>query len=70
FNRAVETFRNAVSDMAGAVGDFIGIGGGDPPQPPTPPWRNWPHQPGNLPMSGDKAWLDVGRFMQGQGVLR
>jgi uncharacterized protein YukE len=33
------------------------------------PWASWPHQPGNLPPSGDKAWLDVGSFLRKQGVL-
>lgn len=69
FNRAVDSFRDAVNDAVDAVGNFLGFGGGAAPQPPTPPWQNWPHQPGNLPPSGDKAWLDVGTFMRGQGVL-
>jgi hypothetical protein len=51
------------------VGGVLGIGG-DPPRPPVPPWQNWPHQPGNLPPTGDKAWLDVGTFMRAEGVLR
>jgi uncharacterized protein YoxC len=35
------------------------------------PWLSWPRQfqPGALPASGDKAWLDVGQFMQRAGVL-
>lgn len=36
-----------------------------------PPWMSWParYQPQALPPPGDKAWLDVGRFMRGAGVL-
>ena len=33
------------------------------------PWRNWPVQPDTLPEAGDMRWLEVGRFMRGQGVL-
>ncbi len=70
FNQAVDRFNRAVSDVVDTVGNFLGFGGDpQPPQPPTPPWQSWPHRPGNLPPSGDKAWLDVGRFMQTQGVL-
>jgi uncharacterized protein YukE len=69
FNQAVESFRNAVSDVVDSVGNFLGFGGDPNPQPPIPPWQNWPHQPGNLPPAGDKAWLDVGSFMQAKGVL-
>jgi uncharacterized protein YukE len=71
FNHAVDSFKHAVGDVVDSVTGFLGFGGGgSPPEPPTPPWQNWPHQPGNLPPSGDKAWLDVGTFMQGQGVIR
>jgi hypothetical protein len=33
------------------------------------PWAHWPFSPVTLPAAGDRAWLDVGRFLQGQGVL-
>jgi hypothetical protein len=69
FNQAVDSFKHAVGDVVDSVGNFLGFGGGDPPEPPVPPWQNWPHQPGNLPPSGDKGWLEVGEFMQKQGVL-
>jgi uncharacterized protein YukE len=69
FNRAVDSFKHAVGEVVDTVGDVLGFGGDDPPQPPVPPWQNWPHQPGNLPPAGDKAWLQVGKFMQTKGVL-
>jgi uncharacterized protein YukE len=37
---------------------------------PQAPWTNWPWTPHSLPAPGDKEWLEVGRFMRGQGVLR
>lgn len=37
---------------------------------PEPPWTSWPWTPASLPAPGDKEWLEVGRFMRGQGVLR
>jgi ABC-type transporter Mla subunit MlaD len=33
------------------------------------PWTTWPIGPHNLPAPGDARWLEVGRFMQGKGVL-
>jgi uncharacterized protein YukE len=33
------------------------------------PWSHWPVTPLSLPASGDRAWLDVGQFLRGQGVL-
>ncbi|MDG4787125.1 hypothetical protein O7626_14500 [Micromonospora sp. WMMD1102] len=33
------------------------------------PWAGWSVQPGNLPASGDRRWLEVGEFMRGKGVL-
>jgi hypothetical protein len=36
---------------------------------PEAPWGTWPIGPHNLPASGDVRWLEVGRFMRGQGVL-
>lgn len=68
FNRAVDAFNNAVKDIAAGVADAMGFGGGAPPQPPRPPWAGWPWGPDNLPPQGDKAWLEVGEFMRGQGV--
>lgn len=32
------------------------------------PWAGWPFQPGNLPASGDRKWLEVGEFMRGKGL--
>jgi hypothetical protein len=34
-----------------------------------PPWTHWPWTPHNLPASGDKQWLEVGKFLHRQGVL-
>jgi hypothetical protein len=34
----------------------------------TAPWSGWPYQPGNLPASGDRAWLDVGRLIRDRGT--
>ncbi|KWW98548.1 hypothetical protein LI90_171 [Carbonactinospora thermoautotrophica] len=49
----------AVRDVAGAVvktvDDFL-------------PWHGWPWKPGNLPAPGHKDWLEVGKFLGGQGV--
>lgn len=67
FNQAVERFRQAVASMVDSVGNALGFGG-DAPQPPRPPWEGWRYQPDNLPPAGDRQWLDVGRFMQAQGV--
>jgi hypothetical protein len=69
FNRAVDGFRESVSDLVNSIGGYLGLGADVAPAPSTPPWQSWPHRPGNLPASGDKAWLDVGRFMRTQGVL-
>jgi hypothetical protein len=33
------------------------------------PWKDWPIGPLNLPVSGDKGWLDIGHFLRGEGVL-
>ncbi|MGI5238877.1 hypothetical protein [Dactylosporangium sp. CA-139066] len=33
------------------------------------PWSGWPYSPQNLPPTGDLRWLDVGAFMQRQGVI-
>ncbi|MEE6258081.1 WXG100 family type VII secretion target [Plantactinospora sonchi] len=33
------------------------------------PWAGWPFQPGRLPASGDRQWLEVGEFMRGKGIL-
>ncbi|GGS20108.1 MULTISPECIES: WXG100 family type VII secretion target [Actinokineospora] len=67
FNQAVDAFKNAVKDIADGIGDALGFGG-DAPSPPRPPWEGWRYQPDNLPPPGDKEWLEVGRFMQAQGV--
>jgi hypothetical protein len=32
-------------------------------------WSGWPYTPQSLPPPGDKGWLDVGRFMRGEGAL-
>jgi hypothetical protein len=68
FNRAVDAFDNAVKDIADGVADALGFGGGQPPQPPQPPWSGWKWGPDNLPPQGDKAWLEVGDYLRGQGV--
>ncbi|SDI62624.1 hypothetical protein SAMN05192558_106225 [Actinokineospora alba] len=67
FNKAVESFKNMVGDMVDTVTGVFG-GGGDAPSPPRPPWEGWRYQPDNLPPAGDKQWLEVGKFMQAQGV--
>ena len=67
FNQAVESFKNAVKDIAEGIGDALGFGG-DQPSPPKPPWEGWRYGPDNLPPPGDKEWLEVGKFMQAQGV--
>ncbi|CRK60441.1 hypothetical protein [Alloactinosynnema sp. L-07] len=67
FNRALESFKNMVSDMVDTVTGVFG-GGGDAPQAPRPPWEGWRYQPDNLPPAGDKQWLEVGTFMRAQGV--
>ncbi len=67
FNQAVDRFKQAVSDMVDTVGSALGFGG-DAPQPPRPPWEGWKYQPHNLPAAGDKQWLEVGQYMQAQGV--
>ncbi|GEM_PF-6408115 len=33
------------------------------------PWSDWRYTPENLPASGDRQWLEVGRFLQSKGVL-
>lgn len=68
FNRAVDAFNDAVRDIANGVADALGFGGGQPPQPPQPPWTGWKWGPDNLPPHGDKAWLEVGEYLRGQGV--
>jgi uncharacterized protein YukE len=68
FNRAVDAFNNAVKDIANGVADALGFGGGQAPQPPQAPWTGWKWGPDNLPPHGDKAWLEVGEYMRGQGV--
>ncbi|MBO3736881.1 WXG100 family type VII secretion target [Actinoplanes flavus] len=34
-----------------------------------PPWVDWPFRPDNLPAAGDVRWLEVGRFLRGEGAL-
>ncbi|MGH3683883.1 MAG: WXG100 family type VII secretion target, partial [Pseudonocardiaceae bacterium] len=65
FNNAVAEFTNLVNDVARGVVHWIT---GEQPEPPREPWQGWPHQPHNLPASGDKQWLQVGEFMRKQGV--
>lgn len=66
FDQAVDEFEDLTSDIARGVVSWFG---GGQPEPPTPPWQGWPHQPDNLPPPGDKRWLEVGEFMQRQGVI-
>jgi uncharacterized protein YukE len=68
FNRAIDAFNQAVRDFANGVADVLGFGGGQPPQPPQPPWTGWKWGPDNLPPAGDKAWLEAGEYLRGQGV--
>jgi hypothetical protein len=68
FNRAVDAFNQAARDIADGVADALGFGGGQPPSPPQPPWTGWKWGPDNLPPAGDKAWLEVGEYLRGQGV--
>ncbi len=50
---------NWLENAAGTVTEALG----------GPPWAGWPVSPDNLPGSGDPRWLEVGRFMRGQGVI-
>lgn len=54
-----ERVEDAVDTAGRIVKDLVG----------KPPWIGWPIGPDNLPGSGDMRWLDVGRFMRGQGVI-
>jgi hypothetical protein len=66
FNNAVAEFNDLVEDIARGVVRWVT---GEQPKPPKEPWQGWPHQPNNLPPSGDKQWLQVGEFMRKQGVI-
>ncbi|MGH3866051.1 MAG: hypothetical protein ACRDQ4_07915 [Pseudonocardiaceae bacterium] len=73
FDRAIKEFNNAVAEFEDlaeniARGAVRWVTGGQP-EPPKEPWRGWPHQPDNLPPSGDKQWLQVGEFMRELGVI-
>ena len=63
FERAVTDWftRHAswLENAANAVTEAVGL----------PPWAGWPVGPHNLPGTGDPRWLEVGRFMRGQGVI-
>jgi uncharacterized protein YukE len=73
FGKAIEEFNNAVAEFKNLAEDIargaVHLITGGPPEPPTEPWQGWPHQPNNLPPSGNKQWLQVGEFMRRQGVI-
>lgn len=64
FHDRIHDLERVGKGVESGVEHALGLGGSA-----GAPWRSWPHQPGNLPPSGDKAWLDVGDFMRRQGVL-
>jgi uncharacterized protein YukE len=55
---AADALADAVTDPLGALRHVVS----------DPPWSAWRWQPGRLPASGDRAWLEVADYLGGRGV--